>query len=141
MLAVSLWLYSRGRPDEVRRLPALPHPAQALAVITAGDRCYFLAAAGGCPWTGNEPAPVPGAPGGGAAGAVIRWHAGGTRIPAPPSRLPAGEQAAWAHLPSRRVRLAPSIALLGLLDTAAAAARHGQPGLTLPGGIRVIPAR
>ncbi|HUZ27337.1 MAG TPA: hypothetical protein VMV07_26605 [Streptosporangiaceae bacterium] len=106
-------------------------------MITAGDRCYFLAAAGGCPWTGNEPAP---APGDGAAGAVIRWHAGGTRIPAPPSRLPAGEQAAWAHLPSRRVRLAPSIALLGLLDIAAAVARHGQPGLTLPGGIRVIPA-
>jgi hypothetical protein len=48
MFAVSLWLYSRGRPDEVRRLPALPHPAQALAVITAADRCYFLAAASGC---------------------------------------------------------------------------------------------
>lgn len=137
MLAVALWLYSRGRPDQVRRLPALPHPAQALAVITAGDRCYFLAAAGGCPWTGNEAAP---APGDDAAGAVIRWHAGGARVPAPPSRLPAGERAAWAHLPSRPVRLAPSIALLGLLGTAAAAARHGQPGLTLPGGIRVIPA-
>jgi transcriptional regulator with XRE-family HTH domain len=140
MLAVSLWLYSRGRADEVRRLPALPHPAQALAVITAGDRCYFLAAAGGSPWTGNEPAPVLGARGDNGAGVVICWHAGGARIPAPPSRLPGGERAAWAHLPSRRVRLAPSIALLGLLGTAAAAAGHGQPGLTLPGGIRVIPA-
>jgi len=145
MLAMSLWLYSRGRPDQVRRLPALPHPAQALAVITAGDLCYFLAVAGGCPWTGGEPAPAAGAPGDGApgdgaAGAVIRWHAGGGRIPAPPSRLPAGQRAAWAHLPSRPVRLAPPVALLGLLGTAAAAVSHGQPGLTLPGGIRVIPA-
>ena len=142
MLAVSLWLYSQGRPDEVRRLPALPHPARALAVISAGDRCYFLAAAGGCPWTGQEPAPAPGGgpPGGGVAGAVIRWHASGSRIPAPPSRLPGGQRAAWAHLPSQPLRLAPAIALLGLLATAAAAAGHGPPGLTLPGGIRVIPA-
>jgi hypothetical protein len=28
MLAVSLWLYSRGRADEILRLPALPHPAR-----------------------------------------------------------------------------------------------------------------
>jgi transcriptional regulator with XRE-family HTH domain len=136
MLAMSLWLYSRGRADEVRQLPALPDPDRALAVITAGDWCYFLAAAGGCPWTGHQP----GAASGGGDGAVIRWHAGGGRIPAPPSRLPAGDRAAWAHLPSRPVRLAPAIALLGLLATAAATARHGPPGLTLPGGIRVIPA-
>jgi hypothetical protein len=49
MLAMSLWLYSRGRADQVRQLPALPHPARALVVITAGDRCYFLAASGGSP--------------------------------------------------------------------------------------------
>ncbi len=139
MLAMSLWLYSRGQPDHVRQLPALPHPARALVVITAGDRCYFLAAAGGCPWTGSDPAPLPGG-GDDVAGAVIRWHARGGQIPVPPSRLPAGQRAAWAHLPERPVRLAPAIALLGLLGTAAAAAGHHRAGLTLPGGIRVIPA-
>jgi hypothetical protein len=138
MLAMSLWLYSRGQPDQVRQLPALPHPARALVVITAGDRCYFLAAAGGSPWTGTEPAPAPGDDD--VAGAVIRWHARGGQIPVPPSRLPAGEGAAWAHLPERPVHLAPAIALLGLLATAAAAAGHHPAGLTLPGGIRVTPA-
>jgi hypothetical protein len=64
MLAMSLWLCSRGRPG----LRALPRPARALAVITAGDWCYFLAAAGGCPGSGGEPAPAAGAPGDGAAG-------------------------------------------------------------------------
>jgi transcriptional regulator with XRE-family HTH domain len=140
MLAMSLWLYSQGRPDQVRQLPALPHPARALVAITAGDRCYFLTAAGGFPWTGSEPAPVPGGRGEDMAGAVIRWHARGGRIPVPPSRLPAGERAAWAYLPARPVRLAPAIALLGLLGTAAAAAGHNGASLTLPGGIRVIPA-
>jgi DNA-binding XRE family transcriptional regulator len=135
MLAVSLWLYSQGRPDEVRRLPGLPRPSQALAVITAGDRCYFLAAAGGCPWSGQESADWDGA-----AGPAIRWHAGGARVPAPPSRLPSGERVSWAHLPSSPAGLAPSIALLGLLATAAAAAGQGPPALTLPGGIRVVPA-
>jgi DNA-binding XRE family transcriptional regulator len=138
MLAMSLWQYSGGRADQVRQLPALPHPARALVVITAGDRCYFLAAAGGSPWAGSEPAPLPG--GDDVAGAVIRWHARGGQIPVPPSPLPAGEGAAWAHLPQRPVRLAPAIALLGLLGTAAAAAGHHRAGLTLPGGTRVIPA-
>jgi transcriptional regulator with XRE-family HTH domain len=140
MLAMSLWLYSRGQPDQVRQLPALPHPARALVVITAGDRCYFLAASGGSPWTGTELPPVPGGGGDDVAGAVICWHARGGQIPVPPSPLPAGEGAAWAHLPERPVHLAPAIALLGLLGTAAAAAGHHRAGLTLPGGIRVIPA-
>jgi hypothetical protein len=135
MLAISLWRYSQGRADVVRRLPALPHPAQALAVITAGDRCYFLAAGGGCPWPGSDPAT---AAGGGTA--VIRWHAGGGLIPAPPSRLADGQLVAWAHLPSQPVRLAPATALLGLLGTAAGIACPGQPGLILPGGVRVLPA-
>jgi DNA-binding XRE family transcriptional regulator len=140
MLAMSLWQYSRGQPDQVRQLPALPHPARALVVITAGDRCYFLAASGGSPWTGSELPPAPGGGGDDLAGAVICWHARGGRIPVPPSPLPGGQRAAWAHLPERPVQLAPAIALLGLLGTAAATAGHNRAGLTLPGGIRVIPA-
>jgi DNA-binding XRE family transcriptional regulator len=138
LLAASLWLYSRGQADDARRLPALPHPARSLAVITAGDRCFVLAAAGGCPWTGPQPVPGSGSddcPG----GRVIRWHAGGSRIPAPPSRLAAGGQAVWAHLPSSPVQLAPPMALLGLLATATAGVGSGPAGLTLPGGIRVLP--
>lgn len=170
LLAASLWLYSRGRPDDARRLPALPHPARSLAVITAGDRSFFLAAAGGCPWPGpvaGQPGPGPGAgreaghgngrapdwemdpedspPAGPArrpddAGRrVIRWHSGGSRIPAPPSRLSGGGQAAWAHLPSHPVQLASPAALLGLLATASAGVSDGPAGLTLPGGVRVLP--
>jgi len=138
LLAASLWLYSQGRADDARRLPALPHPARSLAVITAGDRCFVLAAAGGCPWTGQPPGPA-GEPGDGPAGRVIHWHAGGSRILAPPSRLPGGSQVAWAHLPLRPVQLAPPAALLGLLATATAGIGHGPAGLTLPGGIRVLP--
>jgi DNA-binding XRE family transcriptional regulator len=140
MLAASLWLYSQGQADDGRRLPALPHPARSMAVITAGDRCFFLAASGCCPWTGSSPGPAGGRPAGAAAGPVIRWHADGGRIPAPPSRLPGGARAAWAHLPSRPVLLAPPASVLALLATAAASAGHGPPGLTLPGGIRLIPA-
>jgi DNA-binding XRE family transcriptional regulator len=138
LLAAALWLYSRGHADDARRLPALPHPARSMAVITAGDRCFVLAAAGGCPWTGQPPPPG-GAPDDGPCGRVIRWHAGGSRIPAPPSRLPAGGQAVWAHLPPGPVLLAPPVALLGLLATAAAGVGSGPAGLTLPGGIRVLP--
>ena len=89
MLAASLWRLSQGRCDLVRCLPALPRPARALAVIAAGHRWYFLAAAGGCPWAGAEPAPGDGLPG----GQAIRWHARGGRIPAPPSRLPRDQAA------------------------------------------------
>jgi DNA-binding XRE family transcriptional regulator len=138
LLAAALWLYSRGQADDARRLPALPHPARSMAVITAGDRCFVLAAAGGCPWTGQPPAPG-GGPDDGAPGPVIRWHAGGSRIPAPPSRLAAGGQAVWAHRPASPVLLAPPVALLGLLATATAGVGTGPAGLTLPGGIRVLP--
>jgi DNA-binding XRE family transcriptional regulator len=140
MLAASLWLYSQGQADDARRLPALPHPARSMAVITADERCFFLAAAGCCPWTGRSSGPAGGCPADAAAGPVIRWHADGGRIPVPPSRLPGGSRAAWAHLPSRPVLLAPPASVLALLATAAASAGHGPPGLTLPGGIRLIPA-
>jgi Helix-turn-helix domain len=164
LLAASLWLYSRGRPDDARRLPALPHPARSLAVITAGDRCYVLAAAGGCPWPA-PPQPDEAGPGpvrSDEAGPdadypagdpetdppeaaspgrrVIRWHSGGSRILAPPSRLPGGGRAAWAHRPARPVHLPAPAAVLGLLATASADADDdGPPGLTLPGGVRVLP--
>ena len=141
MLAASLWQFSQGRCDQVRHLPALPRPARALAVIAAGDRWYFLAAAGGCPWAGPETAPAMASiPDAGAAGPVIRWHARGGRIPAPPSRLDSGQTATWAHLPPQPPRLAPAIGLIGLLGTAAAIAGHELAALTLPGGIRVLPA-
>jgi hypothetical protein len=152
MLAASLWRLSQGRSDLVRRLPALPRPARALAVIAAGHRWYFLAAAGGCPWGGPEAAPdgaleaaLEAAPGaalghGLPAGQVIRWHSRGGRIPAPPSRLPRNQSATWAYLPAQLPRLAPAIGLVGLLGAAAAMAGHELAVLTLPGGTRVVPA-
>jgi DNA-binding XRE family transcriptional regulator len=143
LLAATLWLYSRGRADEVWRLPALPDPSQSLAVITAGQRCFFLAASGSCPWTGDAPAGErdPGGPAGKErAGPVIRWHAGGARIPVPPSRLPGGGRAAWAHLPALPMVLAPPAALLSLLATAAASAGRHSAELILPGGVRLVPA-
>jgi len=136
MLAVALWQYSQGRADEVLRLPALPRPGHALAVISTGDRCFFLAAAGSYPWPAEGTAA---AAAGEAPGAVIRWHSAGCRIPAPPSQLPGGRQAAWEQLPSGPLRLAPSIALLSLLAVAAATAAPGPAVRTLPGGVRVMP--
>ena len=151
MLAASLWRLSQGRCDLVRCLPALPRPARALAVIAAGHRWYFLAAAGGCPWAGAEPAPGEAQPGealrsdglpgdGLPGGQAIRWHARGGRIPAPPSRLPRDQGATWAYLPAQVPRLAPAIGLVGLLATAAAMAGPESAALTLPGGARVVPA-
>jgi DNA-binding XRE family transcriptional regulator len=142
LLAATLWLQSRGRAGEAGRLPALPDPARSLAVITAGQRCFFLAASGSSPWDGEALAGERDR--GGPAredrpGPVICWHAGGARIPVPPSRLPAGGRAAWAHLPELPMVLAPPAALVSLLATAAAAAgRHGAE-LTLPGGVRLVP--
>ena len=136
MLAVALWLYSWGlRSGPAASGAAAPGPG------AGGDHrrgpVLFPRRGGRLPVDRERGCP----------GSRGRRGRGGhplacrrVRVPAPPSRLPAGERAAWAHLPSRPVRLAPSIALFGLLGTAAAAARHGQPGLTLPGGIRVIPA-
>ncbi len=88
---------------------------------------------------GGQPSGQPGPPTGRRRPRVIRWHSGGSRIPAPPSRLSGGGQAAWAHLPSHPVQLASPAALLGLLATASAGVSDGPAGLTLPGGVRVLP--
>jgi hypothetical protein len=143
-LAASLWLYSQGRPDPIRHLPALPRPARALAFIAAEDRWCFLAAAGSYPWI--APAAYPDGVDGlecdgdeGGSRPVVIWHGHGGQIPVPPSPLGTGN-ATWAHLPSQIPSLAPAVALTALLAMAAATtASHGYLNLTPPGGIRVIP--
>jgi hypothetical protein len=149
LLAATLWLHSRGRADEAGGLPPLPDPAQSLAVFTAGKRCFFLAASGCCPWAGDAPGLAgdrgrPGDPGRAASEErgrpVIRWHADGGRILVPPSRLPGGGRAAWACLPALPIVPAPPAALLSLLATAAASAGRHAAALTLPGGVRLVPA-
>jgi transcriptional regulator with XRE-family HTH domain len=137
VVAMSWWLYTRGVPDEIRGLPALPDPAVALAVISAGSRCYFLTRSGANPWTGREAEAAE--PGGSAGPAVVRWHADGGRVPAPPSPLGAGGRAAWAYAPPGDGQLVSPMALLHVLAQAAAATRDGT-GLMLPGGIRAVPA-
>jgi hypothetical protein len=143
LLAATLWLHSRGRADEAGGLPPLPDPAQSLAVITAGKRCFFLAASGCCPWAFDAPG-RPGDPARAPAeergGPVIRWHADGGRILVPPSRLPGGGRAAWACLPALPMVPVPPAALLTLLATAAASAGRHAAALTLPGGVRLVPA-
>jgi len=137
VVAMSWWLYTRGVPDEIRGLPALPDPTVALAVISAGSRCYFLTRSGASPWAGRD-AEAAGL-GGSAGPAVVRWYADGGRVPAPPSPLSAGERAAWAHAPSEDGQLVSPMALLHVLGQAAAATRDGA-GLMLPGGVRAVPA-
>jgi len=80
------------------------------------------------------------APGGQAEGVAVRWHADGSRIPAPPSLDGHGRRVAWAYPPPNRVRLANPIVLLDLLARAAALTRHRRHLLTFPGGISVGPA-
>jgi DNA-binding XRE family transcriptional regulator len=138
IVAVHWWLHTGGAPDEVRGLPGLPGPQDALAVIAAGDRYLFLVQAGACPWSGPDLAVA--SPAGGPPGEVVRWHAGGSRIPAPPSRDGGGELAAWGYPPPARVRLANPIVLLDLLAKAVALAGHRRHVLTFPGGISVVPA-
>jgi transcriptional regulator with XRE-family HTH domain len=134
MVAVAWWLYTRGVPDEIRGLPALPDPDTALAVIAAGERCYFLARSGASPWTRRDAAEA-----GSAGVAPVRWHAGGSRVLAPPSPLPGGDCAAWAHVPSAGGGLASPMALLHLLAQAVTATRD-RYGLVLPGAVRAVPA-
>jgi hypothetical protein len=136
MLAMNWWLYTRGVPDEIRGLPALPDPASALAVVTAGSSCFFLTQAGACPWTHQDLAAGDLAS---SAGTVVRWHAHGGRVPAPPSRISGGERAAWAHVPSDGGQLVSPMALLHALAQAVAATREGA-GVILPGGVRAVPA-
>jgi transcriptional regulator with XRE-family HTH domain len=134
MVAVAWWLYTRGVPDEARGLPVLPDPAAALAVIAAGPRCYFLARSGASPWTRQD------SDGSSAPGMVaVRWHAEGSRVLAPPSRLADEVRVVWAHVPSAGGPLASPMALLHLLAQAVAATRHGD-SLLLPGGVRAVPA-
>src|SRR5215475_9280471 len=138
VVAVHWWLHTGGAPDEIRGLPALPGPQDALAVIAAGDRFLFLVQPGACPWVGPDLAVA--TPGGGPPGVLVRWHAGGSRIPAPPSRDPRGQRVTWAHPAPGRVRLADPIVLLDLLVKAVALAGHRRHLLTFPGGICVVPA-
>jgi len=138
VVALHWWLYTGGAPDEIRGLPALPGPEGALAVIAAGDRYLFLVQPGACPWAGPDLAVA--APGGRPPGVMVRWHAGGSRIPAPPSRDTRGQRAEWAYPPPGLVQLADPIVLLDLLVKAVAVAGHRRHLLTFPGGISVVPA-
>jgi DNA-binding XRE family transcriptional regulator len=134
MVALAWWLFTRGVPDEIRGLPALPDPAAALAVIAVGPRCYFLARSGACPWTRPDPDGV-----GTVDTAAVRWHARGGRVLAPPSLLADGERAEWVHIPAPGGQLASPMALLHVLAQAVAATRDAG-SMLLVGGIRVVPA-
>jgi transcriptional regulator with XRE-family HTH domain len=136
MVAMNWWLYTRGLPDDIRGLPALPDPAAALAVISAGPLCYFLARSGASPWTSRGDGPADQAET--ASPVAVRWHADGGRVPAPPTELADGERAGWAHVPPDG-QLASPMALLHLLAQAVATTQHGA-GLLLPGGVRALPA-
>jgi Helix-turn-helix domain len=143
-LAISWWLDTGGAADPVRRLPAMPRPDQALAVISAGGSFYFLARAGACPWPAAGPpsAATHGPPPDGtrATGPVIFWHSHGSRVPLPPGRADGGDLAEWAQLPSRGVTLASPVALLELLAKALSVIRDDGQALALPGGVLAVPA-
>jgi len=134
MLAIQWWLYTDGHPDELRGLPSLPAPAEAMAVIATADSFYFLAQSGTCPWTTQDPAVTRTT--GQAGQPVIRWHSSASRIPFPTAN---GHEATWAHLPTRAMRLPNPAVLLHLLATATAALQHGPHMLTLPGNVLAIP--
>jgi DNA-binding XRE family transcriptional regulator len=137
MVAVRWWLHTGGVPDQIRGLPGLPGPGDALAVVAAGDRWFFLVQAGACPWAAPDTADPPAA---GLDGVVVRWHAVGSRIPVPPSRDREGLEVEWAHPPPARVRLADPVILLDLLARALLLTGGGRHVLTLPGGVSVVPA-
>lgn len=139
VLAASWWRYTQGHPDEIRCLPRLPDPGRALVVIAAGDRHFFLARAGDCPWQAEDQ--VTSAVAGKPEAAVISWHSRGSRIPAPSqgtSQDP--DRAAWVCLPDRGVKLCSPAVLLRLLTTAMAMTRFGPHMLALDQGIVAIPA-
>ncbi len=138
LLAMSWWLESGGAADTVRNLPAMPRPGQALAAISAGASVYFLVQAGLCPWPAGGS--LPGEQAYGAAERVIGWHAHGSRVPLPPGGAGGGQPARWAHLPARGVWLASPAALLELLAKAVTITGANPPGLSLPGGVRAVPA-
>ena len=134
MLAVRWWLYTQGVPDDIRGVPGLPPPNQALAVVAAGRRWLFLVQAGACPWTSQDLAAPRAGP-----DAMMRWHSRGSRIPAPPSPDADGQLTEWAQPPPRVLQLADPVALLDLLVKAAFAVRRNHM-LTFAGGITVGPA-
>jgi transcriptional regulator with XRE-family HTH domain len=140
MLAADWWLFTGGAADQVRGLPALPRPDQALAAIDTGDSLFFLASSHGtdprrdnCLTSTIVAAPAtPGPP-------AVRWHSQGSHIPVPPSPAGPGRTAVWAHLPSARLRLVAPVGLLDLLAKAVAATGPGAGRLVLPGGVLVLP--
>jgi transcriptional regulator with XRE-family HTH domain len=144
ILAADWWLFTGGAADQVRGLPALPRPDQALAAIDTGDSLFFLAR---CRRTdpGRDYNPLTATAPGSAKpqlpvnAPAIRWHSHGSRIPAPPSPAAPGRPAVWAHLPSTRLRLITPIGLLDLLAKAITATAPGAGCLVLPGGVFVLP--
>jgi hypothetical protein len=140
ILAAAWWCYTEGYADVVRGLPSLPDPRQALAVIAAGDRHFFIVRSGECPWQEQDPATTAVTTASGAP--VVRWHSRGSRIPAPDSSdgdCQSGTQPVWAHLPDRSIRLADPAILLNLLARAAATTRLGPHMLALDEGVLAIP--
>ncbi|MGH3258668.1 MAG: helix-turn-helix domain-containing protein [Streptosporangiaceae bacterium] len=136
LLAASWWQSTGGAADEIRGLPALPDPRQALAVIVCGERSFFLAAAGSFPWDGQDLTELVTRPD----GPVIGWYSSGGRIPAPPSTRPDGQQAVWAFLPPGRIQLAASVMLIDLLAKAVTTTWRDPRTLRLADGVEVIPA-
>lgn len=133
VLAVAWWRGTAGAADQVRGLPELPPPAEALAAIRAGSRCFFLAQAGEYPWAHDDTAHT--AP---QNDSVITWHSQGSGIPLPPSREGDADGAMWLHAPAGAVRLTSPVMLLHLLAAAVAVTR--EPGrLMLPRGVIAAP--
>jgi transcriptional regulator with XRE-family HTH domain len=137
ILAASWWQATAGTADQIRGLPALPDPREALAVVACADRAYFLAAAGAFPWP-CSPSAGSGVPGPTDMPVVI-WHSCGSQIPAPPGIGPDGQPAAWAWAPADPVQLASPVMLLDLLAKAVATTRQQPPALSLSGDVRVVP--
>jgi transcriptional regulator with XRE-family HTH domain len=141
ILATEWWLFTGGAADQVRGLPALPRPDQALAAIDAGDSLFFLADSHGMD-RGRvccAPSAAPATTMLSANASTIRRHSQGSHIPAPPSSAGSGQPAVWVHLPSTRLRLVTPIALLDLLAKAIVATAPGAGRLILPGGVLVSP--
>src|SRR5262249_62042373 len=91
----------------------------------AGDGCSFRVRAGAPPGAGRDITAAAlgdgppeggllegGPPEGGLLEGAVRWHADGSRIPAPPSLDNYGQRVAWAYPPPGRVRLAGPLMLL-----------------------------
>jgi transcriptional regulator with XRE-family HTH domain len=137
ILAASWWHATAGSADQIRGLPALPDPRQALAMIVCADRSYFLTTAGAFPWARLPPQPAAPRPAG---GPVVVWHSCGDQIPAPPGPGSDGQPATWAWVPAEPVQLASPVMLLDLLAKAVAATQQQPPALSLHGDVRVVPA-